>query len=225
MTTASPRSGNSSSGRGEASRRSSRPRGWRSRARPIAVLTALVTLVGCQVSQAPIASPAIGPTAPGVAATAAPSSTSPRPDWFDLILIDVRTGRSFTVGDFAGKVVLIETMAEWCPTCREQQAEVQKLRALLGYRADLVSISLDVDMEEDSASLKEYAEILGYDWYIAVAPILMARALGNEYSAEYLNPPASPMLLIDRNGGVYGLPYGLKTADSLRTVVAPLLGN
>ena len=116
-------------------------------------------------------------------------------------------------------------MAEWCPTCREQQAEVQKLRALLGYRADLVSISLDVDMEEDSASLKEYAEILGYDWYIAVAPILMARALGNEYSAEYLNPPASPMLLIDRNGGVYGLPYGLKTADSLRTVVAPLLGN
>ncbi len=72
--------------------------------------------------------------------------------------------------------------------------------------------------------LKDYAETLGYDWHIALAPLLVARALGNLYSAEYLNPPASPMLIIDRDGNVIGLPYGVKTAESLQGVVAPLLG-
>ena len=68
-------------------------------------------------------------------------------------------------------------------------------------------------MEEDAALLKKYAETLGYDWHIAVAPLLVARALGNLYSAQYLNPPVSPMLVIDRNGQVLGLPFGLKSAE------------
>ena len=90
---------------------------------------------------------------------------------------------------------------------------------------DLVSVSLDVSMEEDAGMLKDYAEKLGYDWNVAVAPLLVARALGNLYSAEYLNPPVSPMLIIDRDGQVIGLPYGLKNAESLQGVVAPLLGS
>ena len=49
------------------------------------------------------------------------------------------------------------------------------------------------------------------------------RALGNLYSAEYLNPPISPMLLIDRQGKVYGLPYGMKSAEALQTTIAPYL--
>ena len=72
--------------------------------------------------------------------------------------------------------------------------------------------------------LKKYAETLGYDWHIAVAPLLVARALGNLYSAQYLNPPVSPMLVIDRNGQVLGLPFGLKSAEALQGVVSPLLG-
>jgi thiol-disulfide isomerase/thioredoxin len=113
-------------------------------------------------------------------------------------MTDVQTGEPFTINDFAGKVVLLETMAIWCPTCRSQGDEVVRLHELLGDSADLVSISLDIDMGEDAAMLKEYAETLGYDWRFAVAPLLVARALGNEYSAQYLNPPVSPMLVIDR---------------------------
>ena len=139
-------------------------------------------------------------------------------------MTDVRTGQSFTINDFAGKVVLLETMAVWCPTCRKQEDEVLRLHELLGHPDDLVSVSLDVSMEEDLPMLKDYAQTLGYDWNIAVAPLLVARALGNLYSAEYLNPPASPMLVIDRDGQVLGLPYGVKTAESLQGVVAPLLG-
>ncbi len=167
--------------------------------------------------------PSVGVATPALSSPA-PSGLSERPEWFGLEMTDVRTGQPFTINDFAGKVVLLETMAVWCPTCRKQEDEVLRLHQLLGNPADLVSISLDTDMEEDSALLRHYAETLGYDWHIALAPLLVARALGNLYSAEYLNPPASPMLVIDRDGNVSGLPYGLKSAESLQGVVSPLLG-
>ena len=32
------------------------------------------------------------------------------------------------------------------------------------------------------------------------------------------------MLIVDRDGNVLGLPYGVKTAEALQQVVAPLLG-
>ncbi len=138
-------------------------------------------------------------------------------------MTDVRTGQPFTMSEFAGKVVLLETMAQWCPTCERQENEVKKLHELLGNPEDLVSISLDVDLHEDEASLKQYAERLGYDWILAVAPLEVARALGNLYSAQYLNPPASPMLIIDKNGNVFGLPLGLKSAESLKNTIEPYL--
>jgi hypothetical protein len=89
-----------------------------------------------------------------------------------------------------------------------------------------VSVSLDIDMGEDEALLRNYVEKLDYDWRFAVAPLLVARALGNLYSAQYLNPPVSPMLIIDRDGSVLGLPFGsVKNAESLQGVVEPLLDS
>jgi hypothetical protein len=148
-----------------------------------------------------------------------------RPEWFGLEMTDVRTGETFTINDFAGKVVLLETMAVWCPACARQGDEIRRLHEILGEPTDLVSISLDVDMGEDAAMLRDYAEALGHDWHFAVAPLLVARALGNLYSAQYLNPPLTPMLVIDREGNVLGLPYGLKSAEGLAGVVEPLLAS
>jgi thiol-disulfide isomerase/thioredoxin len=193
-----------------------RPGAWL----PAAALTAIVVLAGCASTSSVTRSPPVA----DVATTAAPSGVKPRPAWFDLEMTDVQTGDPFTINDFAGKVVLLETMGVWCPTCRKQEDEVLRLHQLLGDPADLVSISLDTAMSEDAPLLKDYAETLGYDWHLALAPLLVARALGNLYSAEYLNPPASPMLIVDRDGNVIGLPYGVKSAESLKAVVAPLLG-
>jgi cytochrome oxidase Cu insertion factor (SCO1/SenC/PrrC family) len=144
-------------------------------------------------------------------------------DWFSIELTDAQTGQTFTMNDFAGKVVLVETMAIWCPNCIVQANEVKNLHHLLGNPDDLVSVSLDVDLNEDRASLKEYAESYGFDWHFAVAPIEVDRALGNLYSAQYLNPPLSPMLIIDRNGNVHTLEYGKKSAELLKNTLEPYL--
>jgi cytochrome oxidase Cu insertion factor (SCO1/SenC/PrrC family) len=157
-------------------------------------------------------------------ATATAASTT-IPDWFEMELIDAQTGESFTIHDYAGKVVLVETMAIWCPNCIVQGNEVRKLHQALGNPEELISVSLDVDLNEDQASLKEYASGYGFDWHFAVAPILVARALGNLYSAEYLNPPLSPMLIIDREGSVVELEYGLKDVATLQKIVEPYLAK
>ena len=146
-------------------------------------------------------------------------------NWFDMELTDVVTGETFTMNDFAGKVVLVETMAMWCPNCLVQANEVRKMHEALGNPEDLVSVSLDVDFNEDEASLKEYVEQYGFDWRFSVAPLQVARALGNLYSAQYLNPPLSPMLIIDRNGEVHLLDYGKKDAETLQKILEPFLAN
>jgi cytochrome oxidase Cu insertion factor (SCO1/SenC/PrrC family) len=153
------------------------------------------------------------------------STVVARPDWFDMELTDVQTGETFTMNDYAGKVVLLETMAIWCPNCVVQANEVRNLHELLGNPADLISVTLDVDFNEDEASLKEYASGYGFDWHFAVAPLLVARALGNLYSAQYLNPPLDPMLIIDRDGNVHHLEYGIKDAEMLQQAVEPFLAK
>src|SRR5688572_4459973 len=115
--------------------------------------------------------------------TVAATTAAPTPEWFDMELTDVQTGETFTMNDYAGKVVLLETMAIWCPNCVVQANEVRNLHKLLGNPDDLISVTLDVDFNEDEASLKEYASGYGFDWHFAVAPLEVARALGNLYTA------------------------------------------
>lgn len=147
------------------------------------------------------------------------------PDWFGMELVDVQTDKIFTMNDYAGKVILLETMAMWCPNCLVQANEVRNLHEALGHPDDLISVSLDVDINEDSDSLKEYVQTYGFDWHFAVAPLEVARELGNLYTAQYLNPPLSPMLIIDRDGDVHHLEYGFKDADTLKEIVEPYLAK
>lgn len=184
----------------------------------ICLCSALV-MSACAPAQADI----INTTEPQ--STAVPTIAVTTPEWFDMELTDAQTGEVFTINDYAGKVVLLETMAIWCPNCVVQANEVRKLHKLLGEPEDLISISLDVDLNEDQAALKEYSAGYGFDWHFVVAPILVARALGNLYTAQYLNPPLSPMMIIDRHGEVHHLEYGLKEAETLKQIVEPYLSE
>lgn len=163
----------------------------------------------------------------GPAPEAQTPASTPRetPEWFGMELTDVQTGETFSMNDYAGKVILLETMAIWCPNCTVQANEVRNLHEALGNPDDFISVSLDVDVNEDAAALKEYAEGFGFEWHFAVAPLGVARALGNLYTAQYLNPPLAPMLIIDREGEVHHLEYGIKDAETLRAAVEPYLVN
>jgi thiol-disulfide isomerase/thioredoxin len=147
------------------------------------------------------------------------------PAWFNVPLTNVNTGETLTINDFKGKVILVETMAQWCPNCKKQQLEVKSLHEKLGMPADLVSIALDIDPNENAETLKAYATSNEFDWIYAIAPAEVSREIGNLYGDQLLNPPSTPILIIDRHGEVHLLRFGIKSADELKEAVEPYLNG
>jgi peroxiredoxin len=145
------------------------------------------------------------------------------PAWFSTTLAEARTGETFTIADFKGKVVLVETMAVWCSNCLKQQGQVKALHELLGMREDFVSLGLDIDPNEDTAQLKAFIDSNGFDWMYAVAPAEVSAELSGLYGAQFLNPPSTPMLIIDRQGEAHPLPFGIKSTEELLDALQPYL--
>ena len=147
------------------------------------------------------------------------------PAWFDAALVDVRTGQQFTINGFRGKVVLVETLAMWCSSCLQQQVQVKTLKDSLSDRDDFVSVGLDIDVNENADDLKAYTDNNGFDWLYAIAPVEVAREISNLYGAQFLNPPSTPILVVDKSGQVHLMPFGIKSADTLNDFIMPLLSE
>jgi thiol-disulfide isomerase/thioredoxin len=143
------------------------------------------------------------------------------PDWYSSELTDVNTGMVFRVADYQGKVVLVETMAIWCPKCLTQQKEVDRLHDILGGRDDFVSLGINTDPNEDSTQLSAYVKNNGFDWLYVVASNELINEIGELYGSQYLNPPSTPMLIIDKQGEAHLLPFGIKTAEELQSLLMP----
>lgn len=147
------------------------------------------------------------------------------PAWFGTSFTNVNTGEAFTINDYRGKVVLVETLAMWCSNCKKQQEQVKILHELLGMNDDLISIGLDIDTNENAADLKTYVERNGFDWVYAVASEEVTRDIANLYGAQFLNPPSTPILIIDRKGEAHPLPFGIKSAEELKSYIEPFLSE
>jgi hypothetical protein len=145
------------------------------------------------------------------------------PAWYSVSLTNVNTGEAFTINDLKGKVVLVETMAVWCSNCYQQQTQVKILHENLGMRDDFVSLGLDIDSNEDAAKLQDFVEKNGFDWIYAVSPADVSREFSSLYGPQFLNPPSTPMLIIDRHGEAHPLQFGIKSADELMQALQPFL--
>jgi thiol-disulfide isomerase/thioredoxin len=151
--------------------------------------------------------------------TAAPDAMMETPAWYQVALTDAASGKTFSIHELKGKVILVETLAQWCSNCKKQQGEVKKLHEMLGMKDDFVSIGLDIDPNENAADLKDYVMNNGFDWLYAVSPAEVSREIAKLYGDQFLNPPSTPILIIDRKGVAHPLPFGIKSADDLFKVV------
>lgn len=145
--------------------------------------------------------------------------------WYFWDLTDVNSGTVFKVADFQGKVVLVETMAVWCSNCFKQQQEVIRLHDLVGERDDFVSIGVNIDPNEDVDTLSRYTSKNGFDWLYVVASPELIDEISRLYGTQYLNPPSTPMLIIDRQGTAHQLPFGIKSAEDLQSALEPFLNE
>lgn len=145
--------------------------------------------------------------------------------WYTYQFHDAATGQPFAISDFAGKVVLVETMAMWCSNCKAQQKQIIQLHEMLGDREDFVSVGVNIDPQEDLGMLSSYVDENGFDWYYGVASDEVIADISSSLGGQFLNPPSVPIVLVDKDGNLHTLPFGIKSAQSLLEYLDPFLNS
>ena len=100
-----------------------------------------------------------------------------------------------------------------------QQQQVRELHNLLGEREDFVGVGIDVDLNEDIVRLAGYTQDNGFDWYYSVANQEVLSGISDTLGGQFLNPPSTPIVIIDKDGNMHPLPFGIKSAEELLAAV------
>jgi thiol-disulfide isomerase/thioredoxin len=105
-------------------------------------------------------------------------------------------GKSFTSADWAGKVVLVDFWATWCPPCREELPRVAKLYEQYHAKGlEVIGVSCDSRKPDLVKFLAEHKEMPWPELFGPVGP------LGWHSLTQKFNIQGIPtMYLIDRNG-------------------------
>lgn len=116
-----------------------------------------------------------------------PARRGKAPD-FKLDTID---GKTVSLSDYKGKVVLVEFWATWCPPCRMTIPEVEKLREKFKGK-DLVVLGISIDQGEN---VREQVKDFVREFKLTF-PVL----LGNKKIADLYGVRTIPTLfLLDKN--------------------------
>ncbi len=135
------------------------------------------------------------------------------PEWLALPLTNARTGETFTLADFSGKTLFVETMATWCSNCRRQLQNVSAAKGQLGD--DVVFVALSVETNVSDAELARYADDEGFDWLFAVATPELLQILADEYGRTIVNPPSTPHFIVRPDGSTTDLVTGIDSPETL----------
>lgn len=132
-------------------------------------------------------------------------------------IVDLRDdrGASVSLAQYANKVVLMNLWATWCPPCREELPDLQRLYASDARRGLAV---VGVDEGESAARAGAFAAALGLRFSIWIDA---QQAYGRAYDA--LGFPTT--VVIDRSGKIVRAFDGALTPQQMRAAVDPYLGG
>jgi peroxiredoxin len=126
-------------------------------------------------------------------------------------LVDVN-GKSVSLADFKGKVVILDFWATWCPPCKREIPDFIKLQSEYGSKGvQIVGIALD-QPNKVNAFVKENG--MNY-------PVLMGT---NEVAASYGGVEAIPTtFVIDKNGKIVTKYEGFRPKETFESQIKKLL--
>jgi thiol-disulfide isomerase/thioredoxin len=135
------------------------------------------------------------------------------PAWQTMTFTDV-DGGAFTLADFLGKPVFVETFATWCPNCREQLQATNAAAQQLGDQAVFIALSVETGLS--NAEVAEYAADNGFDAvrFAVMSPEALA-AVVDGLGQSAANPPSTPKVVIDAMGAAGELTTGFESADDI----------
>lgn len=138
--------------------------------------------------------------------------------WLQHPLTDAATGETFMLSDYAGRALLVETMATWCSNCRRMLGQVERARRDPSA-GDAVFVALSVEGALPPARLAAYAEREGFGMRFAVATPELIAALVRTFGRVITDPPSTPHFRVGPGGEVSTLRTGIEDAPAVLAFV------
>jgi DsbE subfamily thiol:disulfide oxidoreductase len=145
----------------------------------------------------------------GIQGVATPRLGEPAPS-FSLVSVD---GSTTSLADLRGRPVLLNFWASWCPPCR---GEMPDLDRVAGEYRDRGLVVVGVDLEEDREPVLRYAQTLGLQLSLLLD---QGGAVATRYNVTGL--PTS--YFVDRDGLIRDRNVGPLTPSGLRSRVAQIM--
>jgi cytochrome c biogenesis protein CcmG/thiol:disulfide interchange protein DsbE len=139
------------------------------------------------------------------ASSASVAENQQAPD-FTLTSID---GKSITLSDYRGTVVLLDFWATWCGPCR---MEIPELSTLYATYKDQGLVIISIDLQEKPSDVGTFAEQNGMVWMVVVD---QDGAVADKYGIQYI----PTLILIDTEGKISWMHIGLTNESVLASEV------
>jgi thiol-disulfide isomerase/thioredoxin len=175
-----------------------------------AAVLALMLVLPAMFSAAHGETGTAGQTPLGEFIPASPPQPAPKVSFADA------AGKTVSLSDFAGKIVLVNLWATWCAPCRKEMPSLERLQTRLGDKIAILAIS------EDIGGAKAVAPFVAKLGLKAVTTYLDPKsAVGRAFKVDGL--PTS--FVIDRQGRVLGRVEGGAEWDSpkMLAILDPLI--
>ena len=126
-------------------------------------------------------------------------------------------GKTHKLSDYKGKVIFLNFWATWCPPCRAEMPDIQKLYEQSPKDGEDAVIVLGVASpklgnEKDEAGIKAFMDKNGYTY-----PVLMD--VRGELFQAYGIRAIPTTYMIDRNGNVIGRAQGAISFENMKKIV------
>lgn len=134
----------------------------------------------------------------------------------DFTLTD-QYGNTHTLSDYKGKTVFLNFWATWCPPCRAEMPDIQKLYEEYAKAGDDSVVILgiaapDYGQEQSEDKIIDFLEQNGYTYPVVMDP-------GGSLFAQYGIYSFPTTFMIDKDGNVFGYASGQLSEDIMRSII------
>ena len=127
-------------------------------------------------------------------------------------------GRPHTLGDWRGKILVVNFWATWCPPCRDEMPAFSNIQLRLGNQAvQFVGIAID-----SPDQVREYIRTMPVSYPVMIgsaATLGITAGLGNASQGLPFT------LVLDREGRLISSKLGLMSDDELEEHIRPLIAT
>lgn len=155
-------------------------------------------------------------TKPSAQSSSSAEEQQELPDSYDFTLTD-QYGNSHTLSEYKGKTVFLNFWATWCPPCRAEMPDIQKIyeETSAEGKEELVVLGIaapDYGKETSEDGILQFLDETGYTYPVLMDP-------GGKIFAEYGVYSYPTTFMINKEGKVFGYVSGQISEDTMRSII------